>query len=87
MTLTLPQLAAREAELRAEVGRAGAGFEIHVISLDGFSRDGVRRLEDRGVTDVVIGFRNSYTPQPDTQTLEEKLVPLRRFADAVIAKV
>jgi probable F420-dependent oxidoreductase len=78
---------ARLWELRAEYGREGEPFEVHVISLDGFSLDGVRRLEDKGVTDVVIGFRNSYTPEPDTQTLEDKLEPMRRFAEAVIQKV
>ncbi|MGH0033999.1 MAG: TIGR03619 family F420-dependent LLM class oxidoreductase [Myxococcota bacterium] len=73
--------------LRQEEGRADEPFEVHVISLDGFSLDGVRRLEDKGVTDVVIGFRNAYTPEPDTQSLDDKLGPLRQFADAVIHKL
>jgi probable F420-dependent oxidoreductase len=73
--------------LRAESDRADEPFEVHVISLDGFSLDGVRRLEDQGVTDVVIGFRNAYTPEPDTQTLDQKLEPLRRFAESVIHKL
>jgi probable F420-dependent oxidoreductase len=73
--------------LRAEAGREGEPFEVHVISLDGFSIDGVRRLEDKGVTDVVIGFRNAYTREPDTQTLDQKLEALRRFAEAVIQKL
>ena len=45
----------------------------------------MRRLEDQGVTDVIVGFRNSY--EPDTQTLQHKLDALRGFADRVIAKV
>ena len=76
----------RLAELRAEYGRAGEPFEVHVVSLEGFTLDGVRRLEDLGVTDVIVGFRNAYTTEPDTQTLDEKIGLLRRFADQVIAR-
>ena len=35
-------------------------FEIHVISMDAYTVDGVRRLEDKGVTDAIVGFRNAY---------------------------
>lgn len=76
---------ARLAELRREYGREREPFEIHVISFDAYTPDGVRRLEDRGVTDAIVGFRNAY--ERDTQTLEQKLDALRRFADQVIAKV
>lgn len=75
----------RLAELRREYGRERDPFEIHVISFDAYTLDGVRRLEDRGVTDAIVGFRNAY--ESDTQTLEHKLDALRRFADQVIAKV
>ena len=69
--------------LRAEHGRSGEPFEIHVISLDAYSADGVKRLEDLGVTDVIVGFRDPYT-MPDTP-LPPKVDALRRFADTVIA--
>jgi hypothetical protein len=45
----------------------------------------VKRLEDLGVTDAIVGFRNAYVP--DTQTLEHKIAALENFADTVIAKV
>lgn len=83
----LPSLLDRLAAERRAAGRAGGPFEIHVISMDAYSPDGVRRLEDMGVTDVVVGFRYPYVREPDTQTLDEKLGPLRRFAEDVIAKV
>jgi hypothetical protein len=67
-------------------GREQTPFEIHVISMDAFQPDGIRRLEDKGVTDVIVGFRNVYTSGPDTQSLDEKRDALRRFADTVIAK-
>ena len=69
-------------ELRVEVGREHEPFEIHVISYDGYSADGIKRLEDLGVTDVVIGFRDPYT-MPDSP-LQPKIDALRGFADTVI---
>jgi probable F420-dependent oxidoreductase len=71
--------------LRREAGREREPFEVHVIALDAYTPDGVRRLEDRGVSDVIVGFRNAY--QPDTMTLAQKIEALRRYADAVIGKL
>jgi probable F420-dependent oxidoreductase len=82
----LPGLLARLAELRAEAGRSSDSFETHVISLDAFTLDGVRRLEDQGVTDVIVGFRWPYVTGPDTEPLQTKIDSLRRFADTVITK-
>jgi alkanesulfonate monooxygenase SsuD/methylene tetrahydromethanopterin reductase-like flavin-dependent oxidoreductase (luciferase family) len=82
---TLVRLLARLRALRCEHGREREPFEIHAISLDAYSPDGVRRLEDQGVTDVIVGFRNVY--EKDTQTLQEKVDALRGYADRVIGKV
>ena len=64
----------------------GGGFQIHVISMDAYTVDGVRRLEEQGVTDVIVGFRWPYETGPDTEPLRSKLDNLRRYADGVIAK-
>jgi len=84
----LPRLLDRLAELRQSEGEARSprSFEVHVISMDAYSVDGVRRLEELGVTDVIVGFRWPYATGPDTEPLTTKLDHLRRFADAVIAK-
>jgi alkanesulfonate monooxygenase SsuD/methylene tetrahydromethanopterin reductase-like flavin-dependent oxidoreductase (luciferase family) len=82
----LERLLERLAELRREYGRANDPFELHVISLDAYTPDGVRRLEDLGVTDLFVGFRNSYTKEQDTETLEQKCNDLRQYSDAVISK-
>jgi probable F420-dependent oxidoreductase len=82
----LAQLIRRVTELRREYGREHEPFEIHAISLDAYSADGIRRLEDLGVTDVIVGFRNPYYEAIDSQALEEKVDLLRRYADDVIAK-
>jgi len=81
----LERLLARLTDLRKEYGREKEPFEVHVISLDAYTVDGIKRLEDLGVTDAIVGFRNSY--EKDTQTLQQKTDALRQFADNVIAKV
>ena len=83
----LPGLLARLGELRRQEGTAGRPFEVHVISPDAFSADGVRRLADHGVTDVIVGFRWPYVTGADTEPLAEKIAKLRRYAGDVIAKV
>jgi probable F420-dependent oxidoreductase len=82
----LPRLLERLGALRRECGRADEPFEIHVISMDAFTPDGVKRLEEQGVTDVIVGFRWPYVVGPDTQPLGDKVDALRRFADDVISK-
>jgi probable F420-dependent oxidoreductase len=83
----LPGLLARLAGFRREAGTAGRPFEVHVISMDAYTVDGVRRLEEDGVTDVIVGFRWPYEVGQDHEPLASKLGKLRRFADDVIAKV
>jgi probable F420-dependent oxidoreductase len=80
----LPGLLTRLTELRRELGREDEAFDVHVISMDAYTPDGVRRLEDMGVTDVIVGFRWPYTVGPDTEPLQPKLDALRRYAQDVI---
>lgn len=82
----LDGLIARLKQFREEEGRADDPFEIHVISIDGFTLDGIKRLEDKGVTDVIVGFRVPYIMGPDTEPLDTKIRNLERFAEHVIAK-
>jgi len=86
----LPGLLARLGDFRRQYGPAEPAarpFEVHAISLDAYTVDGVRRLADLGVTDVIIGFRWPYATGPDTEPLGPKIDHLRRFADDVIAKL
>ncbi len=80
----LTQFLVRLRELRREAGRDGEPFEIHAISLEAYDLDGIRRLEDAGITDVIVGFRDPYRG-PD-EPLEKKLDALRWYADRVIAR-
>jgi probable F420-dependent oxidoreductase len=83
----LPALLSRLAEHRRAAGTDTRPFEVHVISADGYTLDGVARLTDQGVTDVIVGFRWPYHTGPDPEPLSSKLTKLNRFADTVIARV
>ena len=80
---------ARLRELRDEHGRTDTPFEIHATTIDSFSADGVKRLEDQGVTHTMGGFgaANPYSRDPDIEPLQEKIDAMRAYADNVIAKV
>jgi len=84
-TAELERMLKRLQELRVEYGREKEPFQIHVISFEAYTLDGVKRLEDLGITDAFIGFRNVYAG--DERPLQEKIDMLRSFADTVIAKV
>jgi probable F420-dependent oxidoreductase len=71
---------------RAEAGRSDEPFRIHARMPDGDTLDGVRRLADIGVTDIVMRFQDSYTIERDTVPLQTRIDALRRYADEVITK-
>lgn len=81
----LDRLIARVKKYREEEGRTGP-FEIHVISMDAYTVEGIKRLEDKGVTDVIVGFRYPYISGPDTEPLDKKIRHLERYAEKVISK-
>ena len=83
----LDDLLAKLQEYRRAEGRTDDDFQVHVISMDAYKPDGIRRLEDKGVTDVMVGFRLPYIIGPDTEPLENKIRNLEKYADKVIAKV
>jgi probable F420-dependent oxidoreductase len=84
----LDELLAKLDRYRAEYGTdTRDDYEIHVISVDAYTPDGIKRLEDKGVTDVIVGFRLPYIVGPDTEPLDTKIRNLEMFAEKVIAKV
>ena len=82
----LDALLKKLAAFREEQGRTGP-YQIHVISIDAYTPDGIKRLEDKGVTDVIVGFRIPYITGQDTEPLDDKVRNLEMFAENVIAKV
>jgi len=83
----LEQMIGRIHALRREAGRERQPFDVHVISLDAYSVDGVRRLEEIGVTDCIVGFRNAYQMEQDTETVEQKVGMINWYANEIIAKL
>ncbi len=75
---------ARLKELQKQHRPANAPFEIHVASMHGLTPDGLRKLEDLGVTDAIVGFRVPY--QKDTVPLQSKLDMMRYYGNNVLAK-
>ncbi len=83
----LDRLLARLAEIRRAEGDTRDDFQVHAISYDAYSPDGVRRLADKGVTDAIVGFRLPYITGADTEPLATKIEHLERFAESVIHRV
>lgn len=82
----LDAMLARLHDLRREADRDHLPFQVHAISMDAYTVDGVRKMEEQGITDAIVGFRYSYEAGPDTETLDEKVANLQRYAETVIAK-
>ncbi|MET9486354.1 TIGR03619 family F420-dependent LLM class oxidoreductase [Nocardia sp. NPDC006630] len=82
----LDKYLARINELRSERDNPGE-FEIHAVSYDAYTPDGVKRVEEKGITDVIVGFRNSYAKEHDTESLEDKIKKINWYGENVIAKV
>ena len=61
-------------------------FEIHVISIDAYTARRRPRLEDLGVTDVIVGFRDPLHDPPGHPAARRKIRNLEWFAENVIAK-
>ena len=72
--------------LRKEYGRDHLPFEIQSMGADAFSLDGIKKLEEIGVGEAIVGFRNPYDGSLDTQKLEEKIDQIKWFAENLIHK-
>ena len=42
--------------------------------------------QDLGVTECIVGFRDTYKGEQDTKTVAQKIAMLQWFADNIIAK-
>lgn len=82
----LDGLLAKLQRMRREEGKENSPFEIHAISPQAYTIDGIRRLEDKGVTDVIVGFRDPYGVGPDTEPLDKKVADLTNYAESVMSK-
>ena len=68
----LDRLLARLAEIRKAEGDTRDDFEVHVISYDAYDLDGVKRLEDKGVTDCIVGLPGALHQGPGHRAAREE---------------
>jgi probable F420-dependent oxidoreductase len=82
----LDRLLGRLAEIRKAQGDTRDDFEVHVISYDAYDPEGIKRLEAKGVTDCIVGFRVPYIKGDDTEPLADKIAHLDKYAETFIQK-
>ena len=80
-----PMLEAIKAH-RKDLGTADKPFRIFAPMFAEMTPDLFAEMQELGVTDMVIAFRNMYAFEEDTQSLQQKIDDLKRFADTVIGK-
>jgi probable F420-dependent oxidoreductase len=68
---------------REELGTADRPFRIFTTGQDAFTPEGIRQLEEIGITDVIIAFRNVYESEPD-HDLDTKLQQIQWYAGEFI---
>lgn len=68
---------------RKEYGRESEPFVV-TVGMPAESTDDMHRLEDLGVTNLAVGYRDAY--EPDTMALQDKIDWVKRFGDEIIAK-
>ena len=73
----------RIAQLREEYGTQDKPYKIFTTGQNAFTEKGIEDLEQIGVTDVVIGFRNLYEMEED-KSLDEKIGMLQWYANSFI---
>ena len=71
-------------EFRREYQRDHLPFEIHGMTAEAFSLEGLEGLAKIGITEVVIAFRNPYEGGADDQSLEEKIAMINWYAENII---
>ncbi len=69
--------------MREEYGTIGKTFRIFTTGQDAFTMEGIAKLEEIGVTDVIIGFRDVYAMEED-KPLDEKIAQLQWYAGEFI---
>lgn len=81
----LTRLVQRIQELRREYGTDERPFQFHAITPEAYSADGIKRLEELGITECIISFRDIYSSQPDP-SLQQKLATIDWYTNEVILK-
>lgn len=81
----LTQMSEKLTALRQEYGTINKPFQFHAITREAYSADGIKRLEDIGVTEVIISFRNVYEKAEDPP-YQQKIDTINWYVENVIEK-
>jgi hypothetical protein len=74
-------------ELLDKRGRSYDDFEIHGGALEAKTLDDFRRLEDMGLTDIVVSPTPDYATHSGELTTRDKVEWVERFSDKILARV
>jgi len=76
-------------DLRQEHGQTKERFDVYATTPESFTLDGIKQLEDLGVTHTAGGFGrfNPYGIETDPESLQEKIDNLTRHGDDIISKL
>ena len=69
---------------RRDFGREGTPFDMQIMGPEAYSVDSIRRLEDLGVQEVLVAFRDAYAGGEDNRTLDQMVDEMTRYAETII---
>ena len=73
-------------DYRKEFGTDDKPFSMQAMTAEAYSADGIKRLEDIGIDEVIVAFRDVYQAEPDDKSVAEKRGMMEWYASDVIAK-
>lgn len=71
---------------RREYGTDNKPFELQAMTAAAYSVDGVKQLEDIGITELIVAFRDVYAKEADDKSVEEKRGMMEWYANEIISK-
>jgi probable F420-dependent oxidoreductase len=84
---SLKPLIQRLNDLRDEYGTTDKPFEIHAMTADAYSLEGIERLKAIGVTECIIGGRDAYSGEQDNTSVEQKRAMMQWFNETIISQL
>ena len=73
-------------EFRKEYQRDHLPFCVSVATAEAFSIEGIERLQQLGVDEVCVAFRDIYNNEKDDKSVEEKIGMLQWYNNTIIEK-
>lgn len=81
---TLKNYISKLNHFREAFGTLDKPFQIHAITAEAFSIEGVSALAKLGVTECIVGFRDPYQGEQDQSTIEDKIKMMQWYRRHII---